>query len=138
MTRVATTENEEFLMTIAERGTAANVEFLAQKYQLCKRLRISRENNTDEEDDWKRDTEFTWYQEETGMYVLRVRLPPEEGALVIKALDLIVAENKKAEQAPEEPEIDPEIEAGPLHESGTGKKKETDASTKTKNKKKAS
>ena len=38
MTRVATPENEAYLMHIAENGTAAHIELLMKKYEYCKRL----------------------------------------------------------------------------------------------------
>ena len=40
------------------------------------------------------------------MYILRAKLPPGEGALVIKALELIVAENEKAEKIAEKVKVD--------------------------------
>ncbi len=93
MTRVATPQNEKFLLQIAEHGTANHMEFLVRKYQYCKRLQEPKES-----ENWKRYKDFGWYQDETGMYVINVRLPPEEGALVIKALEIIQAENKKKKQ----------------------------------------
>jgi len=89
MTRVATPENESFLLQIAEYGTASHMEYLVKKYQCCKRLQ-----DPDEDGSWKLQKSMSWYQDETGMYVINARLPPEEGALVIKALELIQAENK--------------------------------------------
>jgi hypothetical protein len=80
MTRVANPENEAFLLQIAEYGTANHLEYLVRKYQRCKRLQ-----DPLEDDSWKQHTELAWY----------ARLPPEEGALVIKALEVIQAENKR-------------------------------------------
>ena len=78
-----------------------------QKYQLCKRLKVVEgKGGTFDEDDWKRDTEFSWHQEETVMYLMRAKLPPGEGALVIKARELIVAENEKAEKVAEKVKVD--------------------------------
>ena len=40
------------------------------------------------------------------MYLMRAKLPPGEGALVIKARELIVAENEKAEKVAEKVKVD--------------------------------
>jgi hypothetical protein len=90
MTRVATPENEAFLLQIAEYGTANQMEVLVRKYQHCKRLQ-----DPNEAENWKQQKNLSWHQDEAGMYVINARLPPEEGALVIKALEIIQAENKR-------------------------------------------
>ncbi|MFT6037426.1 MAG: hypothetical protein ACI9TP_000208, partial [Candidatus Azotimanducaceae bacterium] len=90
MTRVANPENEAFLLQIAEYGTANHLEYLVRKYQRCKRLQ-----DPLEDDRWKQHKELAWHQDETGMYIINARLPPEEGALVIKALEVIQAENQR-------------------------------------------
>jgi hypothetical protein len=38
MTRVATDENEEYLLMIAQHGTASHMEKLVRKYQMVERL----------------------------------------------------------------------------------------------------
>ncbi|MFT7245318.1 MAG: hypothetical protein ACI82A_002686 [Candidatus Azotimanducaceae bacterium] len=90
MTRVANPENEAFLLQIAEYGTANHLEYLVKKYQRCKRLQ-----DPLEDDSWRQYKELSWHQDETGMYIINARLPPEEGALVIKALEIIQAENQR-------------------------------------------
>jgi hypothetical protein len=90
MTRVANPENEAFLLQIAEYGTANHLEYLVRKYQRCKRLQ-----DPLEDDSWRQHKELAWHQDETGMYIINARLPPEEGALVIKALEVIQAENQR-------------------------------------------
>ena len=97
MTRVATSENEQFLLQVAEHGTANHVEALVRKYRYCKRLEEPRES-----ENWKRYKELSCYQDETGMIVIKAHLPPEEGALVIKTLEIIQAENRKKKEEVEE------------------------------------
>jgi len=97
MTRVATPENEQFLLYIAEHGTANHMEFLVRKYRYCKRLQEPRES-----ENWKRYKDLHCYQDEMGMYVISARLPPEEGALVVRALEIIQAENRKKKEDAEE------------------------------------
>ena len=93
MTRVATPENEQFLLQIAEHGTASQMEYLVRKYETCKRLEEPKDS-----DAWKREKFLRCCQDENGMLVIRARLPIEEGALVVQALDLIQAENKKQQE----------------------------------------
>ena len=83
MTRVATPENEAYLMQIAEYGTAAHIELLVRKFEYCERL-----EEPDPYEDWKRYKSLQWYQDETGMFVFNGRLPPEEGAVIVKALEI--------------------------------------------------
>ncbi len=82
MTRVATPENETYLMEKARNGTAAQMDLLVRKYELCRRL-----DEPDPREDWKRCKSLEWHQDESGMYVIKGQLPPEEGALVIKAIE---------------------------------------------------
>jgi hypothetical protein len=84
MTRIATPENEAFLLQIAEYGTANHMVYLVRNYQRCTRLQ---EPNEDES--WQQQKVLSRHQDETGMYVINARLPPEEGALIIKALEII-------------------------------------------------
>ena len=67
MTRVATPENEAFLMHIAEHGTAQQMEYLVRKYAFCQRLM-----DENREDDWKRDKILSLFQDEMGMYEIKV------------------------------------------------------------------
>ena len=62
MTRVATAENEDYLMQIARYGTAAHIELLVRKYEYCKRL-----EEPDLLEDWKRYKSLQWYQDEIPM-----------------------------------------------------------------------
>jgi len=94
---VATPENEQFLLYIAEHGTASHMEFLVRKYRYCKRLQEPRES-----ENWKRYKDLHCYQDEMGMTVISARLPPEEGALVVRALELIQAENRRKKEEVEE------------------------------------
>ena len=101
MTRVATPENEQFLLQIAEYGTANHMEFLVRKYRYCKRLQ-----EPGESENWKRYKDLHCYQDETGMYVINARLPPEEGALVVRALEIIQVENRRKKEEVKETVIE--------------------------------
>ena len=81
MTRVATLENEDYLLEIAQYGTAAHVEALVRKYRWVER-----------QDELRRVKKqyahraLQYYYDEDGSVVIKARLPAEEGALVLKAL----------------------------------------------------
>ena len=81
MTRVATAENEDYLLEIAEYGTAAHVEELVRKYR-----GVEREEELRRVKKQYARRELTYYHEEDGSLVIRARLPAEEGALVLEAL----------------------------------------------------
>lgn len=81
MTRVATPRNEDYLLMIANHGTAAHVERLVHKYRQVKRSEaLERENAR------HALRELTWYIDSDGSYVLKARLAPEQGARIAQAL----------------------------------------------------
>jgi hypothetical protein len=92
MSRVATPMNEVTLLEMARCTTAAQMELIIRKYQVTRRL--------DEADDSRAEDDkcLTWYQDETGVYDIHVRLPAEEGAVLIKALEIMTEQNFQDEQ----------------------------------------
>ena len=84
MTRVATPENEEYLMMIAKHGTAYHVETLVRLYRRECRLRAAQKKGPNS------SRALHYHTDEDGMLVIEARLSPEQGALVLKALDAAV------------------------------------------------
>jgi hypothetical protein len=85
ITRVATAETEDTLLTIAEHGTAQHVEKLVRAFRRCKDAEeLSREVRQQE----NRAVRYSY--DEDGSVLLTCRLPAETGELVLKALDLVV------------------------------------------------
>ena len=82
VTRVATPENEDYLMMIARHGTAAHVERLVRHYRGVERSEALRKEN--QRHDFR---ELRIYPIEDGSYILKGRLTPEQGALLKKALE---------------------------------------------------
>jgi hypothetical protein len=81
MTRVATPDNEEYLMMIADHGTAAHVERLVRGYRQVKRSEaLEAENHR------HGHRKLSWFVDDDGCYVIEGRLPPEQGAAVVEAL----------------------------------------------------
>ena len=85
ITRIGTPNNQDFLLMIAEYGTASHIEQLARKYRLCQRL----DAEVDPDELWKKDRAFYYRIDEDGMYLFEGRLPAEEGAVIIKAIDMM-------------------------------------------------
>jgi hypothetical protein len=79
---VATPDNEDYLLMIANHGTASHVERLVRNYRKVKRLEaLEKENHRHEL------RELTWYYDDDGSYVFKARLTPEQGARVVQALN---------------------------------------------------
>jgi len=88
MTRIADESNEDYLLMIAEHGTAHHVEKLVSKYRTAKRLQDAEIAN---EQYIKR--EVTHYYDHDGSLVIQARLPAEQGALIVKALEMAMDAN---------------------------------------------
>jgi hypothetical protein len=82
MTRIATPENEDYLLMIAEHGTAHHVEKLVSRFRAAGRC----EDDSPAESQ-RRERELSYYYDEDGSLVIQARLPAEQGALVLKALE---------------------------------------------------
>ena len=95
MTRVATPENEDFLLRIAQHGTASHVEKVVGKYRS---VQCTDADAAEREQDNER--KLVYYQDQHGMWVIHARLPAEAGALLIKAIEAVanpVQEEKQGE-----------------------------------------
>ncbi|MDH3713615.1 MAG: HNH endonuclease [Gammaproteobacteria bacterium] len=95
MTRVATVDNEEYLLMIARYGTAAQVEKLVRA---CRGVKRNEEREKAQCQHEERSLQY--FYDEDGTLVIRAKLPPEQGAVVLKALEAAVdalQEEKAAE-----------------------------------------
>jgi hypothetical protein len=119
MTRIATVENEDYLLNIAEYGTAQHMEVLVRAFRTVSRIADKPTDfNAAEIDECKKSVlgetqhelrqqqlehecrSVSCYQDDDGMWIIKARLPAEEGALVAKALQELgdsIADAKKAE-----------------------------------------
>lgn len=82
LARVATPENESVLLNVALHGTAAHVEKLVRKYHWCERRdagKLAHQRYL--------HRHVSYVYDGSGDFVLMVRLPPEVGAIVRKALE---------------------------------------------------
>jgi hypothetical protein len=109
ITRVATEGNQSLLLAMAEKESASHLEKLVARYQPVDELGLagldaspdaavaSAQNGVDEggaagmDEESRREhaRELYWFQDEDGMWVIHGRLPPEQGQLVVKALEAV-------------------------------------------------
>jgi hypothetical protein len=95
MTRVATPQNEEYLLMIAEHGTAAHVERLVRGYRSVKRTEALEAENL------RHDLrKLCWFIDDDGSYVLKARLTPEQGARVVQALSAAIEHQDVSAETP--------------------------------------
>jgi hypothetical protein len=81
LTRVATRENEDYLLYIAEMGTVSHVEKTVRLYRKSERAAELHDANAR-----RAERSLSYYFDDDGLLVINARLDPEQGALVIKAL----------------------------------------------------
>ena len=108
MTRVADADNEDYLLDIANHGTAYHVEGIVAKYRRAKRLQDAENANFQYE-----MRTVTHYYDDDGALILKARLPAETGALVLKALDKAMdvgAASAATDVSAETPDPDPDSE----------------------------
>jgi hypothetical protein len=98
MTRVATPENEDFLLMIARYGTASHVEKVVAKY---KSVQTTDEDAKEREQENER--KLVYFQDQDDMWVIHAKLPPEAGALLVKAIEAVAtpAQVEKQQQLQE-------------------------------------
>ena len=83
MTRIADKNNEDYLLMIARHGTAWHVEKLVSKYSRAKRLQEAESANHKHA-----SRELGYFYDDDGALVINARLPAEQGALIVKALEM--------------------------------------------------
>ena len=88
ITRVATQENEDYLLEIARFGTASHVERLVHNYRKVKRLEALERDN-----ERHAMRQLDWYFDDDDSLVLKGRFTPEQGMLIRKVLESIVDED---------------------------------------------
>ncbi|OGL07670.1 MAG: hypothetical protein A3I14_09045 [Candidatus Rokubacteria bacterium RIFCSPLOWO2_02_FULL_73_56] len=81
LTRVATPETEERLLAVGRAGTAAHVERIVRGWRRVDRIAEAREDAQRH-----KGRALHVYQDEDGMVVVRGRLAPEVGAVLVQAL----------------------------------------------------
>jgi len=93
LTRVATSETEECLLAVGRAGTACHVERIVRGWRRVDRIAEASETTRRHQ-----SRALRVYQDEDGMMVVRGRLTPEVGAVLMKAL--AAAREKLYDQTP--------------------------------------
>jgi len=82
MTRVADAATEQYFLNVALHGTANHVEKLVRAFRRAKESQeLSREARQ------QANRSLSWFHDEDGSLVIKVRLPAEAGAVFLKALE---------------------------------------------------
>ncbi|HWK73083.1 MAG TPA: DUF222 domain-containing protein [Povalibacter sp.] len=114
LTRVATPQNEDFLLMIGRHGTAQHVEKMVRCFRHAKEAEeLSREALQQA----KRSVWYRWATD--GSLLLHARLPAETGAMVLKALDAAMDEGDAEVDARETMNIESEPQSS-VRESESG------------------
>ena len=110
MTRVATKANEDYLLMIARHGTACHIEKLVRKFQ-----RVTRQSREDQDKVQHEARGFSCHYDDDGMLVFHGRLAPEDGALLLKAMETIMQQTSSKDVSAEtsSPEADEEPDTFP-------------------------
>ena len=82
LTRIATPKTEAQLLALAQAGTASHVERIVRGWR-----RVNRAAEAEEAVRRHRSRALTVYYDDDGMVVIRGRLEPEAGALLLRALE---------------------------------------------------
>ena len=94
VTRIADPENEKELLELARYATAAQVEKLVRAYRRVGRLE-EREHAAAQH----ASRELTSYHDDDGNLVIRARLPADEGAVVMQALNAAMDAQARDEES---------------------------------------
>jgi hypothetical protein len=92
ITRVATPANEDLLLGYAKAATASQLEQIVRGYRRMERL-----NDPDTVLRQQRERGLRWWIDEDGSFVIEGRFPPEDGALILRALEAVQARTYREE-----------------------------------------
>jgi hypothetical protein len=82
ITRIADASNEDYLLNLCEHGTAHHVERVVAQYRRARKFA-----DRDLAIDQYERREVTYYYDTDGSIVVKAKLPPDRGEVVLKALD---------------------------------------------------
>lgn len=88
MTRVATQENEDYMLMIARHGTAAHVERLVRQYR-----KVLRNEALERDNERHVLRELDWHFDDDDSLVVKGLFTPEQGVVIRKVLDSIMDED---------------------------------------------
>ena len=83
MSRIADESNEDYFLMIAKHGTAHHVEKLVRLYR-----RVKRQRDTEVANEQYDNRQLNYHYDNDGSLVIKGRFPAEQGALIVKALEM--------------------------------------------------
>jgi len=83
ITRIAEEADEDYLLMIMKHGTAHHVEKLVRLYRRAERLQ-----DTEAAKERHDNRQMSYHYDEDGCLVIKGRFPAEQGALIVKALEM--------------------------------------------------
>ena len=129
LTRVATPEDEAFLVQIGLHGTAHHVEELVRKYRRVQQVEaLSREARQ------QANRSVSYSYDDDGSLILKARLPAEAGATLLKALEIALDDVPLPDEKTATSTIhrcDSETDVGHGHATDVGHGHATDVSAET-------
>ncbi len=96
ITRIADASNEDYLLMVATHGTAHHVERLVAQYRRAKKL-----EDAEFAMDQYQKREVTYYYDHDGCLVMKVRMPADQGELIVKALEMAMDGTAETSEEPE-------------------------------------
>ncbi|NIR23254.1 MAG: DUF222 domain-containing protein [Gammaproteobacteria bacterium] len=124
MTRVATPENEDYLLQIARHGTAAHVERLVCNYRKVQAIAERQRANSVHE-----QRRVNFYHDSDGALIIEARLATETGEIVLKALaaagEALYQRRRKSENDSAEPSLQEGLYGPPGPAEGIAEDAET-------------
>jgi hypothetical protein len=100
ITRIANLENEQELLDLSRHATAAQVEKLVRAYRRAGRLEAREQARAQHA-----SRELHYYHDEDGCLVIRARLPAEEGAILLQALNTAMDAQHEEHKASESEDV---------------------------------
>ena len=88
ISRVADASNEDYFLMNARHGTAYHVEKLVRKFRQARKLQDTEENT-----DARPERRLSYHYDSDGELIIKGRFPAEQGALIIKALEMALEKN---------------------------------------------
>ncbi len=83
ITRIATPDNEDYLLMIARHGASAHIELLVRSYR-----RVERMNDETQTANQQHDKRYLHYfYDEEGYLIINARVPAETGAALVKSIE---------------------------------------------------
>ena len=104
VTRIATAENEAWLLAVAENGTVSHVEKTVRLFR-----RVERAEELKEANERYVNRRLDYFFDDDGSFVIRGRFAPEQGTLIANALEAAQSALREAERASREASAAPDL-----------------------------